>query len=52
MTATLGGLEPGILYHYQVAVDGETDPTWNGSFKENSISGVIYLSGDAHRSLV
>jgi alkaline phosphatase D len=33
MAATLEGLVPETLYHYQVTVDGKSDPAWNGSFK-------------------
>lgn len=33
MTITLEGLEPETRYQYQVMVDGESDPAWNGSFK-------------------
>jgi alkaline phosphatase D len=31
--ATLEGLEPETRYHYEVMVNGESDPAWKGSFK-------------------
>ena len=30
---TLEGLSPDTLYHYDVSVDGKSDPAWSGSFK-------------------
>jgi alkaline phosphatase D len=37
--STVVGLSPNTEYHYQVSIDGKSDPDWKGSFKTSPVEG-------------